>query len=61
MSMAQVAFKAPPGNSAGGIPEKTLAVGLGPRKEIDVDISAASRSPSPTCLESATAVLDGNG
>jgi hypothetical protein len=44
--MAQVAFKAPPGNSAGGIPEKTLAAGLGPRKEIDVDISAASRSPS---------------
>ena len=59
--MGASCIKAPPGNSADGIPESTLAAGLGPRKAIDVDISAASRSPSPTCLESATAVLDGNG
>jgi hypothetical protein len=47
MSMAQVALRRLLGTRLGGIPEKTLAAGLGPGKEIDVDISAASRSPSP--------------
>jgi hypothetical protein len=44
---AQVALRRLLGTRLGGISEKTLAAGLGPGKEIDVDISAASRSPSP--------------
>jgi hypothetical protein len=55
---AQVALRRLLGTRLGGISEKTLAAGLGPGKEIDVDISAASRSPSPPCLQSATTVLD---